>query len=439
MLIKIKQAILVIGDIVLLYAALFLMIWVRYGVVNKYLTDAHLVPFSIVFIFWVAIFYISGLYDLRTVKNRFGTAQQLMVAAVSSLIVSMIVFYLIPSFKIAPKRNLVIFSFIFFILSYGWRELFTLWAKTPQRKVLMVGGGKEADSMNEYLFGNLQLGYKVSFQISDVESTTSEYFSEVLDKYNIDTVIISPEAEHSQKILEDIYKNLPRGIEVMDFTSAYELFYKKIPLSSIHYLWVSTNISKSQRIYETIKRPLEIFFSLIMLVILSPLILLAAIGVKLTSKGPVFYTQPRVGKKQKTFTVYKFRTMIDGAYKAGPDWTEENDPRITSFGRFLRYTHFDEVPQLFNVLRGAMSFVGPRPESLPLVDSFRKKIPYYDARHLVKPGVTGWAQVNYKPSASIEEAYEKLQYDLYYIKERSFTLDFLIILKTVKMFIFNFK
>lgn len=438
MLIKIKQAILVIGDIALLYGALFLMIFVRYGVISGYLVDAHMVPFSIVFILWIAVFYITGLYELRAVKNRSGMIQQLFVAVLSSLIVSMVVFYLVPSFNIAPKRNLVIFSFIFFVFSYGWRELFGLWAKMPQKKVLMVGGSAEANAMNEYLFGNPQLGYKVAFQISNISDTTDEYFSDILDKYDVDTIIIGPEAEHSQKILEEVYKNLPRGIEVLDFTSAYELFYKKIPLSSIHYLWVSTNVSKSQRIYETIKRPLEILLSLILIIVLSPFILLFALGIKISSKGPVLYTQARVGRKQKTFKIYKFRTMVKNAEKDGPKWTEVNDHRVTGFGKFLRFTHFDELPQLFNILKGDMSLVGPRPESVPLVESFRKKIPYYDARHIIKPGVTGWAQISYRPSASIEEAYEKFQYDLYYIKERSFTLDLLIILKTIKMFLFNY-
>ncbi len=437
MLIKIKQAILVIGDIIFLYASLFLMILVRYGNISKFLFDAHFVPFSIVFILWVAVFYIAGLYDLRAVKNRVDMIQQLLAATIASLIVSIIAFYSIPAFNIAPKRNLVIFSAIFFVFAYGWRELFGLWSKIPQKRVLTVGGGKEENSMNEYLFENPQLGYKIAFQMSDVHQSNDEYFLKIIEDYKIDTIIIGPQAEHSQEILESVYKNLDKGIEVMDFTSAYELFYKKVPLSAIHYLWVSTNVSKSQRIYETIKRPFEILLSLILIIILSPFILFAAIGIKLNSKGPVFYTQPRIGKKQKIFTIYKFRTMINNADHNGPDWTENHDPRITGFGRILRFTHFDEAPQLFNVLRGDMSFVGPRPESVPLVESFRKKIPYYDVRHIIKPGISGWAQINYKPSASIEEAYEKFQYDLYYIKERSLTLDVLIILKTLKMFLYN--
>jgi lipopolysaccharide/colanic/teichoic acid biosynthesis glycosyltransferase len=143
-----------------------------------------------------------------------------------------------------------------------------------------------------------------------------------------------------------------------------------------------------------------------------------------------------MGRRNKQFTLYKFRTMVDGADKIGPAWTEKNDTRVTPLGRVFRYTHLDEIPQLVNILRGDISFTGPRPESAELAEKY-SSLPYYDMRHSIAPGITGWAQINFKPSASVEEAYEKLRYDIFYIKNRSFFFDTLIMMRTVKHFFFS--
>jgi len=162
---------------------------------------------------------------------------------------------------------------------------------------------------------------------------------------------------------------------------------------------------------------------------------LAALLIKMTSAGPAIYKQKRIGKNNKPFVLYKFRTMKNN--QKGPLWTDKNDERLTPIGRILRYTHLDELPQLYNILKGDISFIGPRPERSELVELYQK-LPFYEIRHIIKPGLTGWAQVNYRPSASIKEAYEKLQYDIYYIKNRSLILDFLILLKTIRyLFISN--
>jgi lipopolysaccharide/colanic/teichoic acid biosynthesis glycosyltransferase len=165
------------------------------------------------------------------------------------------------------------------------------------------------------------------------------------------------------------------------------------------------------------------------MVVFIPLMLLIAVLIKLNSRGPIIYKQKRIGKNDLPFTLYKFRTMKIGVN--GPLATEKNDKRVFFTGKILRFTHLDELPQLWNILGGDISFIGPRPESSELVEIY-KKLPYYEIRHLIKPGLTGWAQVNYKPSASVEEAFEKLRYDIYYIKNRSLVLDLLILLKTIK-------
>ncbi|MFA4827508.1 MAG: sugar transferase, partial [Candidatus Shapirobacteria bacterium] len=172
--------------------------------------------------------------------------------------------------------------------------------------------------------------------------------------------------------------------------------------------------------------------SLVLFSVILPISLIIFLLIKLTSKGPAIYKQIRTGKKENEFILYKFRTMYLDAEKHGPQWSRENDARITPVGKILRYTHLDELPQLINIIKGDISFVGPRPERPEFVAILKEKIPYYEIRHLVEPGVTGWAQINYRYGSSIEDAYEKLQYDIYYLKNRSFVLDFLIVLKTIK-------
>jgi len=186
------------------------------------------------------------------------------------------------------------------------------------------------------------------------------------------------------------------------------------------------------------KRSFDIVCSLIIMILTLPLMLLAALAVKLEDRGPVFYSQERVGKDGVTFFVHKFRSMRTDAEKGGkPQWAQQNDPRITRVGNFMRKTRIDELPQVLNVLKGDMSFVGPRPERQYFVDQLIEVVPYYNVRHSVKPGITGWAQVRYGYGSSAEDALQKLQYDLYYVKNNSLFLDVLILIDTLKVVLFR--
>jgi exopolysaccharide biosynthesis polyprenyl glycosylphosphotransferase len=186
------------------------------------------------------------------------------------------------------------------------------------------------------------------------------------------------------------------------------------------------------------KRSFDIVCSVIILLLTLPLMLLAALAVKLEDRGPVFYSQERVGKDGKTFYVHKFRSMRTDAEKGGkPQWAQQNDPRITRVGNFMRKTRIDELPQILNVFKGDMSFVGPRPERQYFVDQLIEVVPYYNVRHSVKPGITGWAQVRYGYGSSAEDALQKLQYDLYYVKNNSLFLDVLILIDTLKVVLFR--
>ena len=186
-----------------------------------------------------------------------------------------------------------------------------------------------------------------------------------------------------------------------------------------------------------IKRIIDIVLSIVFIIILSPLMLITGILVKLDSSGPVIYTQLRVGLNGKCFYIYKIRSMINNAESEGVSWAEDDDPRITRVGRFIRKTRIDELPQLLNVLKGDMSFIGPRPERSEFIKKLVNEIPYYDLRHLVLPGITGWAQVMYPYGASVEDAREKLEYDLFYIKDYSLLLDFAILMKTLRIMLWQ--
>lgn len=227
-----------------------------------------------------------------------------------------------------------------------------------------------------------------------------------------------------------------QGISVYDLTDFYEHFWAKVPVMHLRSGWLvfAFGFDLIQNpLGLRLKRILDILFALLLLILLSPVFLLVAALIRLDSPGSSIYRQTRVGEGGKTFTLYKFRSMRQDAEQAGAQWAGANDVRITRLGRFLRVTRLDELPQLINVIRGDMSFIGPRPERPEFTSMLEKQIPYYDSRYLVKPGITGWAQVLYPYGASVDDAREKLQYDLYYIKHYSLLLDIAIFFKTIRV------
>ncbi|HPW34592.1 MAG TPA: exopolysaccharide biosynthesis polyprenyl glycosylphosphotransferase [Candidatus Paceibacterota bacterium] len=438
MFIRFKQTILLIGDIILLYGSLILTLVVRYGKVNYFLINAHLIPFSFAFLLWLAIFYIVGLYDIRTLRRGYLLFEQILVSAFLSTASSIILFYSIPYFKISPKTNLVIFALVFVIIFALWRSVFGSISKTPQKRVLIIGSGKDVQELEKFLFENPQVGYKVSFQLQTIENITPQIIDDILPEHKITTVIIDQKTAPAESVFDSLYHHMG-DIEIISLTTAYEVIMKKLPVADVKDFSLATSMSRSRGVYEALKRPLEFIAAIILFIILSPFMFLIWFVIKLTSRGPGVYSQIRVGKNEKNFTLYKFRTMRSDAEKSGPQWSGVNDMRVTFFGKLLRFTHFDELPQLINVIKGDLSFVGPRPERPEFVNSLKNQIPYYDIRHMIKPGITGWAQINFRYGSSIEDTMEKLRYDIFYIKNRSLGIDFLIILKTIKMFVFNYR
>lgn len=442
-----KSFLLLLGDVVALYAALFLALLLRYGGgFYDQLVDAHFVPFTVIFVAWLIVFYIAGLYDLRRLRNDLDFLKTLFLAIVVNAGIAVLLFYVIPALGIAPKTNLLIFLVIFTVVEILWRRGFNRLAGSGEapNRVLLVGDGELADEIENAIRENPQLGYAIATKISTEEAERSPTSLEnTADSANTNVVVVPRHLKRNSALAVTLYHLFGRGIAVIDLASFYELVLRKIPLADLEETWFLENIESAARFYDPLKRALEIIFALAVGIVLSPLELLVAVLIPITSRGPVLIRQRRTGKYGAEFFLFKFRSMValaaDGqAETAGAQWSSgARDPRVTLLGRFLRASHLDELPQLWNVLRGDISFVGPRPERPEFVEKLKEQVPYYETRLLVQPGVTGWAQLNHRADQTLDDVKQKLQYDIYYLKNRSAILDLAIVVKTVKSMFVN--
>lgn len=405
------------GDTALLYLGLFLALAIRYASLpSADLWNQHFLPFSIINLLWILLFYIAGFYDAR--EKLFTTLTNITKATITGGIMAVLFFYLFPHFGIAPKTILAIDIFISSASVWMWRKLFfyTLKKKTKIR-IFFWNNNNAEELLNfaKYLAGNPHLGYEIAPEISEAD------------------IILVPEKERQNpQTAKLLYDMILAGKTVIDFENFYESVTGKIPVSLISESWFLGNLKEiNKQALEKFKRGFDVIFALFLFIpflILCPLVML---GIKLNSKGPVFFKQKRVGKNGKIFEIIKFRSMINSAEKDGAQWAKEKDRRITLVGNFLRKSRIDELPQIWNIFKGELSFIGPRPERPEFIEELCKKIPHYSMRNLIKPGLSGWAQINFPYGASVEDSAEKLQYDLYYIKNRSLLLDIIILLKTM--------
>lgn len=438
--VKLKRLLLVVGDIGVLYASLFLMLLVRYGNLSDELAVSHYKPFSIIFIFWILIFYIGDLYELSLLKNNIDFTKRLGAVLGISGLVAVLFFYFLPGFSIAPKTNLFLFLAIVGILDMLWRKFYNtiIAEKIPATKMLAVGYNHTLEEAARYILHHPQLGYEITAWMKEgLADKQFAHLAHVIAQYRITTIVVPAHIKKSPRAAKLIYKNLASGIAVMDLSELYELIFKKVPLAELEEVWFLENLTATHKIYDTIKRPLEVVVVTLFLLLTLPLTLIIALIILITSGGPIFFNQTRMGLNGKIFIIHKFRTMRRDAEQDGPQWAKRDDARSTPFGKFLRHSHLDEFPQLLNVLKGSLALIGPRPERPEFVELLRREVPYYELRHVIRPGVTGWAQTHYRYGASVEDAHEKLQYDMYYLKRRSFFLDVVILLKTVKFFFTN--
>ena len=434
---NIKRIILLIGDIAVLYASLWLILLIRYG--TKFdinIWQQHFIPFTIIYIIWLVVFFIAGLYDISLARNNIDFYSTLLRGLTINIGLAITFFYFLPFFGITPKTNLFLNIAAFAVLFTSWRQLYNYLVKSSAliNNVLIIGKNKEIDQIIKIVENNPQLSYKIIKQINPQDIKTPFDILEMATSENIKTIITAIDPHQDARLVQSLYQCLPLKISFNDLPSFYEKILGKVPVTSIGEIWFLENLTEDQKnFYEASKRVLDMLGALIFGLIsfcFYPFIILA---IKLDSHGPIFYKQIRISQDGQIFKVIKFRSMVDEAEKGGAQWADQQDHRITRVGRFLRKTRIDEFPQFWNILIGQMSFIGPRPERIEFVQQLEKEIPYYQIRHIVKPGLTGWAQVNFHYGASVEDSIEKLQYELYYIKHRSLILDLSILLRTIKI------
>ena len=447
----IKIFTLFVGDLLFFWMSLFLNLYFRYYYHNSNpdwsLIKLHLIPFAAVFAVWLIIFGASGLYDLHFTQNTKRFFYRLLRAITTNVVLAIIIFYLIlPYAEIEPRRNLFIIAFFATALIAWWRYIFNLFIiKTNASRIIFFGVSKETAELAKYLLKNPQLGQRpTAFIINGKEETFSvpsvatfrledQNISSIVRDKDIDTIIISREIKENKILAKVLFQVIPLGVGVIEFTTFHEMMTGKIPLSLIGEVWFLENlVGIKKKFYEFFKRLSDLIVAALISLPAAAVFPLIALAIKLNSPGPVFYKQQRVGRNGKVFWLIKYRSMIKNADQlSGFKKIGSSDPRQTAIGSFLRKFYLDELPQIVNILRGEMSLVGPRPERPEYIEGLKEKIPFYETRLLVEPGLTGWAQVNMEDDASVEDAPEKMQYDLYYIKNRSFILDLLIALRTI--------
>jgi len=341
---------------------------------------------------------------------------------------------------------LFIFGVVQFAIHYGYRICVKL--SVFARRVLILGVGPLAGHMgqiipttddNYILSGYVNCANEMSHVPAETILENTDGLYETVRREKADKIVVSLSERRGVFPLQDVMACKLSGIEVIDAPSFYEQVTGKLLLENITPSWfIFSEGFKIRAWRRVVKRCMDVACSAFGIMVTLPFFPLIALAIKLDSQGPVFFRQERVGEKENIFTLYKFRTMrADAESGTGAVWAQKNDPRITRIGNFFRKSRIDELPQFINVLMGDMSLVGPRPERPEFVKKLKEIIPYYSERHSVKPGVTGWAQVRYPYGSSVEDALEKLRYDLYYIKNISLVLDLMVILETIKVVLFR--
>ena len=436
---RLKIFLLVTSDVLIFYIALGLTLFIRYIVVEQdsgtllNSIPLHLIPFTIIFLLWLIVFWAAGLYDITKLRNEELFYKTLITAFAINAAITMAFFYFIIYFIITPKINLFIDLTLTLAMLYFWRQYFNRWAsKALKIGIVFLGASPETMELKEFLSNNPQLGYQTAGVLAP--DNVAELENLWQDK-KFSLIVSAEQFDHSQKLAFLLFQYFKRGVTISDLDKFYENVTNRVPISIIREVWFLENISKIERgFYETGKRIFDIVMGTILSLITIIILPIVAIGIKIFDPGPVFYKQKRIGKNGRTFTLLKFRSL-----PIANNHTQMQKPdteKIASFGKFLRKSHWDELPQVWNILKNEMSFIGPRPEKPEFVERLSNEIPFYEMRHLVKPGLSGWAQLH-NPNAgpTLKETLEKLQYDLYYVKNRSVFLDLSIALKTLRILI----
>jgi len=363
----------------------------------------------------------------------------LMVPGVLAFVMAGIA-YVKPSYLLG-RNSAEIGLLILSVALFGWRLGFTWLVQLPilVERVYVLGTGERAQRVVQGLRQNPEIGVEIASWTGKMEGAVTReavasHLMDIVHKQKVHRVIVAMPDRRGTIPMQELLELRMQGVKIEEATSWLEKISGKIEVENLSPSWLVFGEGfRRSSAFMLVRRGISIIISLIGLILALPLLPFIMLAITLDSKGPVFYTQTRVGKGGRYFKVVKFRTMRQDAEAAsGPKWAGDNDPRVTRVGKFLRTSRLDEIPQLWCVLKGDMAFVGPRPERPEFIELLSKEIPYYGVRHIVRPGLTGWAQVKYRYGSTVEDAREKLQYDLFYIKNASIGLDLLIMFQTVK-------
>jgi sugar transferase (PEP-CTERM system associated) len=397
--------------------------------------------------------YYNDFYDLTVVHSNRELIVRLLQAAGAASIVLAAIYFLAPALMIGDGI-FVSALFVFLVAILGWRLAFnsvTGSLKLDEERVLFVGTGDTARKVARQILDQHDFAYRVVGFIDDDPSRIGERIvnpaivgtpadiDRLVAEHQIDRIVVGLSDRRGKLPVEELLRAKMAGIRVEDATTTYERVTGKILIDDLRPSWlIFSDGFRVSRLTRLMKRSIDLTLSLVMAVLALPLMAATALLVFIEDGRPVLYRQERVGENGRTFVLSKFRSMRKDAEKGGrPIWAKDGDDRVTRVGRVIRKTRLDELPQLWNVIRGDMSFVGPRPERPFFVDQLSRDIPFYQQRHAVKPGLTGWAQVKYRYGSSREDAMEKLRYDLYYIKHLSVFFDLTIVFDTVKVVLFR--
>ena len=402
----------------------------KYNYVAKYLTN-------FIFILFIFVKFIFGQLDFYAERFRYKDV-------FITLGIDMIFSVMLYAFW--KQLNIFYIYLIIFIFQIVFRKIVcSIYMK--KQNVLIFGSNHIKNNVQEDIINTLDYNY-VGY-ISNNKSKATKYLignysqmEEIISKKEIDVLVIVKDIKSPgfKKYLKRIFDLKINGLKIINYEEFNEDIQKKIDINQINEEWLLQSNGfdiLSNEMQKNIKRGMDIILALTLMVFLSPLALITVIIIKIESKGPVIFKQTRIGENMKPFRVYKFRSMRMHDPKKHSRYTLDNDARVTKFGKFMRKTRIDELPQLWNILKGTMSFIGPRPEWDILAKDYARKINHYNLRHLIKPGITGWAQVMFPYGENLEDAKRKLEYDLYYLKHQDFMLDALIIIKTAKAVLFG--
>jgi lipopolysaccharide/colanic/teichoic acid biosynthesis glycosyltransferase len=432
--------VLIAGDIIIFVVSLWLTLFVRYlEIPGGDRLAAHIGPFSMFTAVWLLVFYIMGLYDKHTNFLKNLLLSRIAHAQIINVVLAGLLFFIIP-FGIAPKTNLVLFLVISTLLLGFWRfRLVGLFAPQSRNKAILIADGAEAIELVDEINNNDRYGYSIVRMIdNEMIQRTPDVEGKLLkliEREGIDIIVADSKGEAIKHFLPTLFdlSFLRFSFTFVDFHRLYEDTFDRVPVTSLQYDWFISNISQSSGVvYDSVKRTIDVIGAIALIIPAAVLFPFIALAIKLDDRGALFYTTQRIGRYNKPITIYKFRTkngFDSGAQALNSTLVD------TKIGAVLRKTRIDELPQLLNVLWGDLSFIGPRPEIPELAAIYAAEIPHYNARHLIKPGLSGWAQIgNFdvpRGGVDVERTVDKLSFDLFYLKRRSFILDVQIALKTL--------